>query len=80
MDDTLRRAMDAAEERRIDRSPAQTPSGRPVPKGPTATTFPEALALIASGKGVFPVGEHAAHFYPRPDITYVPFHDAAPVR
>ncbi|MET7302300.1 LysR family transcriptional regulator [Embleya sp. NPDC005575] len=68
------------EELRIDRSPAQTPSGRPIHKGPTATTFPEALALIASGKGVFPVGEHAAHFYPRPDITYVPFHDAAPIR
>ncbi|WP_439679626.1 LysR family transcriptional regulator [Embleya sp. MST-111070] len=67
------------EELRSDRCPLHTPSGRPVPKGPIATTFPEALALVASGRGVFPVGEHAARFYPRPDIAYVPFHDAPPV-
>ncbi|MEU0939645.1 MULTISPECIES: LysR family transcriptional regulator [unclassified Embleya] len=67
-------------ELRSDRSPLHTPAGRPIPKGPTADTFPEALALVASGRGVFPVGAHAARFYPRPDIAYVPFHDAPPVR
>ncbi|HEX6352170.1 hypothetical protein [Actinophytocola sp.] len=29
---------------------------------------------------MFPVGEHAARFYPRPDITYIPISDAPPVQ
>lgn len=68
------------EETRLHRIPATTPSGRPVPLGPKADTFPEILALVATGKGVFPVGEHAARFYPRPDIVYLPMPDAPPVR
>jgi DNA-binding transcriptional LysR family regulator len=68
------------EETRQYRVPKATPSGRPVRHGPKAETFPEILALIAAGKGVFPVGEHAARFYPRPDIAYVPISDAPPVQ
>ncbi|WP_020519466.1 LysR family transcriptional regulator [Catelliglobosispora koreensis] len=68
------------EEARQYRIPATTPSGRPVLLGPKADTFPEILALVATGKGVFPVGEHAARFYPRPDIVYVPMPDAPPVQ
>ncbi|GGN35095.1 LysR family transcriptional regulator [Actinoplanes campanulatus] len=62
------------------RIPPMTPSGRPVSQGPAANTFPEILALVAAGKGVFPVGAHAARFYPRPDIAYIPMPDAPPVQ
>ncbi|MFC7759981.1 LysR family transcriptional regulator [Catellatospora bangladeshensis] len=68
------------EESRRYRIPVSTPGGRPVLPGPKADTFPEILALVAAGRGVFPVGAHAARFYPRPDIAYVPMPDAPPVR
>ncbi|MFJ7068640.1 LysR family transcriptional regulator [Streptomyces sp. NPDC101115] len=71
---------DTPQELRHERTPTHTPAGRLVPCGPTATTFPEVLALVAAGQGVFPVGEHAQHFYPRPDVAYVALNDAAPVR
>ncbi|MEV4180237.1 LysR family transcriptional regulator [Streptosporangium canum] len=62
-----------------DRTPEHTPSGRPVPKGPTGNTFSEMLSLVAMGKGVLPVGEHSRRYYPRPDVAYVPIHDAPPI-
>ncbi|MEU9147983.1 LysR family transcriptional regulator [Streptomyces sp. NPDC048349] len=72
--------LDMPQELRHERTPTHTPAGRPVPCGPTAATFPEVLALVAAGKGVFPVGEHAQRFYPRPDVAYVTLNDAAPVQ
>jgi DNA-binding transcriptional LysR family regulator len=72
-------AVTSAEFKR-DRTPEQTPSGRPVPKGPSGNTFSEMLSLVALGRGVLPVGEHARRYYPRPDVAYVPIHDAAPIR
>ncbi|MFI6797125.1 LysR family transcriptional regulator [Streptosporangium canum] len=62
-----------------DRTPEHTPSGRPVPKGPTGNTFSEMLSLVAMGKGVLPVGEHSRRYYPRPDVAYVPIRDAPPI-
>ncbi|MFD5434557.1 LysR family transcriptional regulator [Kitasatospora sp. NPDC127067] len=62
-----------------DRTPGRTPSGRPVPKGPSGGTFSEMLSLVAMGRGVLPVGEHSRHYYPRPDVAYVPIHDAPPI-
>ncbi|GAA3520406.1 DNA-binding transcriptional LysR family regulator [Streptosporangium album] len=62
-----------------DRTPEYTPSGRPVPKGPTGKTFSEMLSHVAMGKGVLPVGDHSRWYYPRPDVAYVPIHDAAPI-
>lgn len=62
-----------------DRTPDHTPSGRPVPKGPAGNTFSEMLTLVAMGRGVLPVGEHSRRYYPRPDIAYVPIHDAPPI-
>ncbi|MFI9321132.1 LysR family transcriptional regulator [Kitasatospora aureofaciens] len=59
-----------------DRTPDRTPSGRPVPKGPSGATFSEMLSLVAMGRGVLPVGEHCRQYYPRPDLAYVPIHDA----
>ncbi|WP_430497811.1 LysR family transcriptional regulator [Micromonospora trifolii] len=62
-----------------DRTPERTPSGRPVPKGPAGNTFSEMLSLVALGRGVLPVGEHTRRYYPRPDVAYVPIHDAPPI-
>ncbi|MEE1784617.1 LysR family transcriptional regulator [Streptomyces sp. SP17BM10] len=62
-----------------DRTPDRTPSGRPVPKGPSGGTFSEMLSLVALGRGVLPVGEHCRQYYPRPDLAYVPIHDAPPI-
>ncbi|WP_370108929.1 LysR family transcriptional regulator [Streptacidiphilus sp. MAP12-33] len=62
-----------------DRTPEFTPSGRPVPKGPVGSTFSEMLSLVAMGRGVLPVGEHARRYYPRPDLAYVPLRDAPPI-
>jgi DNA-binding transcriptional LysR family regulator len=72
-------AVTSAEFKR-DRTPERTPSGRPVPKGPTGNTFSEMLTLVAMGRGVLPVGEHTRRYYPRPDVAYVPIHDAPPIR
>ncbi|MGW0967841.1 LysR family transcriptional regulator [Streptomyces sp. NPDC002516] len=62
-----------------DRTPDRTPSGRPVPKGPVGGSFSEMLTLVAMGRGVLPVGEHSRQYYPRPDVAYVPLHDARPI-
>ncbi|MGW1800607.1 LysR family transcriptional regulator [Streptomyces sp. NPDC001984] len=62
-----------------DRTPDRTPSGRPVPKGPAGRSFSEMLTLVAMGRGVLPVGEHARRYYPRPDVSYIPIHDAQPI-
>ncbi|MEU8259585.1 LysR family transcriptional regulator [Micromonospora sp. NPDC048999] len=71
-------AVTSAEFKR-DRTPERTPSGRPVPKGPVGNTFPELLALVALGRGVLPVGEQTRRYHPRPDLAYVPIHDAPPI-
>ncbi|WP_067966361.1 LysR family transcriptional regulator [Nocardiopsis trehalosi] len=63
-----------------DRNPPSTPSGVPVPRGPRAASFSETITLVAAGRGVFPVGENVARLYPRPDIAYLPFTDAPPIR
>ncbi|WP_433658229.1 LysR family transcriptional regulator [Nocardia sp. CA-128927] len=56
--------------------PKRTPSGQPIEPGPTAATFPEILALVGAGKGVYLTTEQAPQFYLRPDVTYVPVPDA----
>ncbi|WP_061290931.1 LysR family transcriptional regulator [Herbidospora cretacea] len=71
-------AVTSAEFKR-DRTPERTPSGRPVPKGPHGGTFSEMLSLVALGRGVLPVGELTERYHPRPDIVYVPIHDAPPI-
>jgi DNA-binding transcriptional LysR family regulator len=61
------------------RVPERTPGGRPIARGQVTATFQEALTLIGAGRGVYPVGAHAARYYGRPDIAYVPFQDAPPL-
>ncbi|WP_330460456.1 LysR family transcriptional regulator [Streptomyces sp. NBC_00820] len=63
-----------------DRTPDRTPSGRPVPQGPAGGSLSEMLTLVAMGRGVLPVGEHARRYHPRPDVSYVPLRDAEPIR
>lgn len=66
----------AAESVRADRSPGQTPAGRPVDLGRSTGTLQELLTLVAAGEGVLPVGAHTGRYYARPDVAYVPFADA----
>lgn len=65
---------------KADRTPRYTPSGKPVPSGPTAESFTEILTLVALGRGVCPVGETTRRLYPRGGLAYVPIHDAPPIR
>ncbi|MEV4567688.1 LysR family transcriptional regulator [Nonomuraea sp. NPDC049419] len=76
----IRMPADTPEAFQDARTPAHTPAGKPVPQGPRADSFAETLTLVAAGRGVFPVGEHVVRFYPRPDIAYVPLHDAPPIQ
>jgi DNA-binding transcriptional LysR family regulator len=58
--------------------PQQSADGRPVVRGPAFTTTEELLALVGAGKGTYPLPAQAAQFYARPDVAYVPIHDAPP--
>lgn len=60
--------------------PFRTPKGAPVDRGRPVATVQELLAAIAGGEGVCPLTAHAADYFARPSITYVPFHDAPPAR
>ncbi|MFQ6326117.1 LysR family transcriptional regulator [Nocardia sp. CWNU-33] len=59
--------------------PTHTPSGRPIPQGPTATYWTEVPSHVAAGRGVSPVAMRGLRYHARPGITFVPFHDAAPI-
>lgn len=65
---------------RENRTPTMTPGGKPIPAGPTGTTYNELLTLVSAGQGVFPVAAHLRRYNARPDIAYVPIADAPPVR
>ncbi|MEV0521996.1 LysR family transcriptional regulator [Streptomyces sp. NPDC050439] len=56
--------------------PRRTPAGRPVPQGPAAVAWQEMLSLVGAGKGGTTVSARAAAYHGRPDVVYVPFHDA----
>ena len=58
--------------------PRQTPSGRPVPRGPAIMHWEDALALVRMGKGIVPVAEAGAREHARPGLTAVPLRDAPP--
>lgn len=58
----------------------RTPGGRLVEPGPAAATVQELLALVAAGDGICPVAEHAARYFARPTVVFVPFSDAPPVK
>jgi DNA-binding transcriptional LysR family regulator len=58
--------------------PRETPTGRPIERGPEFNTVQEMLSLVGAGKGIFPVPAHARSYDTRPDIAYVPIRDGLP--
>jgi DNA-binding transcriptional LysR family regulator len=60
--------------------PSVTPGGRPITVGPTATNFLEMLPILSTGEAMSPIMATAARYYLRPDIAYVPIHDAPQAR
>ncbi|MGW5351473.1 LysR family transcriptional regulator [Streptomyces sp. NPDC004031] len=58
--------------------PSRTPGGRPVERGESVETIQELIALVGAGQGIYPAPAHAAAYYARPDVTYVPISDAPP--
>ncbi|MFE5285120.1 LysR family transcriptional regulator [Nocardia sp. NPDC056611] len=60
-------------------TPAHTPSGRRIPRGPVARTFHEILTQVASGRCVHPLGEIAARYNNPPGIVFLPMPDAPPL-
>jgi DNA-binding transcriptional LysR family regulator len=56
------------------------PDGQPLAAGPPAATLNELLMLVGAGAGVFPVGAQTRRYYARPDVSYVAFSDAPPLR
>lgn len=60
--------------------PRRTPTGRPIPVGPVANNSAEMLPLLSNGEAVSPAHAHAARYFPRPDIAYVPIRDAPPAQ
>jgi DNA-binding transcriptional LysR family regulator len=58
--------------------PQHTPDGRPVERGPSFGTVQEMLALVGAGMGTYPVPTQATSYHVRPDVVYVPIHDAPP--
>lgn len=61
-------------------NPFHTPAGRPIPRGPKVSSWHEELSVVAAGQAVTIVAAEAAHFYPWPNITYLPVDDANPIR
>jgi DNA-binding transcriptional LysR family regulator len=58
--------------------PQHMPDGRPVERGPSFGTVQEMLALVGAGFGTYPVPAQAKGYHPRPDVAYVPIHNAPP--
>lgn len=59
--------------------PWRTPGGRPIPRGGAFGTFQELLAAVAAGDGVCPVAAHAAEYFARPTLAFVPMDGVPPI-
>jgi DNA-binding transcriptional LysR family regulator len=60
--------------------PFHTPRGRRVERGPVAYGMDDILTTVGTGEAVHHLGAHAARYYARPDIRYLPIHDAPRLR
>ncbi|WP_433054428.1 LysR family transcriptional regulator [Dactylosporangium sp. CS-033363] len=60
--------------------PFRTPRGRPLTRAGAVTTMDELNTLIGTGNSAALLGRHAARYYARPDISYVPVSDAPTLR
>ncbi|MEU0276088.1 LysR family transcriptional regulator [Streptomyces sp. NPDC006307] len=65
--------------RRELHSPARTPGGRPIGRGPAVTNLQEALMMVAGGRGGLLAAAHLATYHAWPGVTYVPLAGAAPL-
>ncbi|QES49544.1 LysR family transcriptional regulator [Streptomyces venezuelae] len=65
--------------RRERQTPASTPAGRPIGRGPEVTNMAEALMMVAADRGALLTAAHTAAYYARPGVVYVPVEDTAPV-
>jgi DNA-binding transcriptional LysR family regulator len=59
--------------------PEHTPNGQLITRGPAFATIQEMLSLVGAGKGMYPAPAHMSRYYARPDVTYIPILDAAPL-
>jgi DNA-binding transcriptional LysR family regulator len=78
-DTVLRAARPAPPYWRHPPEPWTTPSGAPVRRGAAFGTFQELLAAVAAGAGICPLAGHAADYFARPSVRFVPFRDGPPV-
>ncbi|GGW54139.1 LysR family transcriptional regulator [Streptomyces griseoloalbus] len=53
-------------------APTRTPSGTPVPQGPTIGTLQEGLSLVAANRGVMLLCHPTTEHHHRRDVAYVP--------
>ncbi|MEV0681520.1 LysR family transcriptional regulator [Actinosynnema sp. NPDC050436] len=53
-----------------------TPSGLPIARGRALTTFQELMTVVVNGEGVCPLGAHAAEYFARPKIAFLPLEGA----
>lgn len=60
--------------------PWHTPSGRRIPRGPSARTFHEVLSLVAAGRCVSPLNAHVSRYYNHPGVVLLPIVDAPATR
>ncbi|WUX65356.1 LysR family transcriptional regulator (plasmid) [Streptomyces sp. NBC_01431] len=56
--------------------PYRTPSGRQIERPHSAANLDELFAIVAAGEAVNSLGAHVVRYYSRPDIVYIPLHDA----
>jgi DNA-binding transcriptional LysR family regulator len=61
-------------------TPATTPAGRPIRRGPAISTLEEALTAIGAGGVVSPIGSHVADTRLRRDVAFVPITDGPVMR
>ncbi|MDT0320137.1 LysR family transcriptional regulator [Streptomyces millisiae] len=57
---------------RAAQAPTHTPSGAPVPRGPTVGTLQEGLSLVAANRGVMLLCRPTSEYHHRQDVAYVP--------
>lgn len=58
-------------------TPFSTPKGRPIERGPVVTNAEEVFAMISTGEVIHAFPTHAARYWVRPDITWMPIPDMA---
>ncbi|MEV6277851.1 LysR family transcriptional regulator [Nocardia sp. NPDC051832] len=59
--------------------PRHTPTGRPIPHGPTTNFCAEVLVHVSQGNAVTIVALHAAALLHAPQTVIVPLHDSPPI-